>query len=203
MGTLGRYEANSHRTHVWSMLNDCRHLIDQRQRRHGRRRLYAPRIRWASWLSSGGEQDEALPASGRKRNRQGAARDATMDEEEDEASDSKEDQVNAGNGVDEEKAAEKNRHAPYKRRASVKELAGVTGNRKYASKDSTLALRLRGTLADTVEWLQDSDDFLYATKLTVAFFLVTWPAFVASWNTWFSLSRGGTDLGVLLLRISP
>lgn len=35
-----------------------------------------------------------------------------------------------------------------------------------------------------------SEDVLYAIKLTVAVFLVTWPAFIHHWNTWYSLNRG-------------
>jgi uncharacterized membrane protein YgaE (UPF0421/DUF939 family) len=31
---------------------------------------------------------------------------------------------------------------------------------------------------------------LYAIKLTIAVFLVTWPAFLDQWNTWYSLNRG-------------
>ena len=52
------------------------------------------------------------------------------------------------------------------------------------------SLLLRGKAADGMEWLKDSDDLLYATKLAVAVFLILWPAFVASWNSWYSLNRG-------------
>jgi hypothetical protein len=38
--------------------------------------------------------------------------------------------------------------------------------------------------------LVGSDDVLYAIKLTVAVFLVTWPAFLHHWNSWYSLNRG-------------
>ena len=55
---------------------------------------------------------------------------------------------------------------------------------------STLSLRLRGQAADILEWIQHSEDLLYAMKLGFAVYLVLWPAFVASWNTWYSLNRG-------------
>lgn len=49
---------------------------------------------------------------------------------------------------------------------------------------------LRGELANILEWVQYSDDILYAVKLTTAVFLVLWPAFVPSWSSWYSLNRG-------------
>ncbi len=173
------------------MLKHCRQLVDLRHQRHGRRRLYAPRIKWASWLSSGAEQDEAVPTSGRKANRQGAAKDPIMDEADDDTSDSKDDLVQAGHATDVEKASGQKEQATHERNNQTEVSARTSTERTQASEELTLTLRLRGTIADTVEWLQDSDDFVYAAKLTVGFFLVTWPAFVASWNTWFSLSRGG------------
>lgn len=185
---------NAHRTHVQNMLKHCRQLVDLRHQRHGRRRLYAPRIQWARWLSSGGEQDEAVPVSGRKQNRQGAARDSMMDEAHDDALDSKDDLVHASHAIDLEKSAGQEDQANYKHDKEMEIPAETSTDGTQVSKDATLALRLRGSIADMVEWLQDSDDFVYAAKLTVGFFLVTWPAFVASWNTWFSLSRGGESL---------
>jgi len=182
---------NVRRTNIQNMLKHCRQLVDLRHQRHGRRRLYAPRIKWARWLSSGGEQDEAVPASGRKQNRQGAARDPIMDEVDDDAFDSKDDLVHASHATDVEKAAGQDDQANHERDNQMEAPAETSTDGTQASKDLTLALRLRGSIADTVEWLQDSDDVVYAAKLTLGFFLVTWPAFVAPWNTWFSLSRGG------------
>jgi hypothetical protein len=60
---------------------------------------------------------------------------------------------------------------------------------KQAEK-GTLIHRLRNGLADAIEYLVGSDDVLYALKLTIAVFLVTWPAFLHQWNTWYSLNRG-------------
>ena len=173
------------------MLKHCRLLVDQRQRRHSRRRLYAPRIKWAGWLFSGGEQDEALPAAGRKSNRQGTASGTFPDDDDsDDALDSKDDLLKANSGMDEEQAVKQDRHVTSERKDLTLNPSEASAG-KDASKGMTLALRFRGTLADAIEWLQQSDDFLYAWKLTVAVMLVSWPAFVASWNTWFSLSRGG------------
>lgn len=59
-----------------------------------------------------------------------------------------------------------------------------------SSKTISFWMHTRGRLADILEWVQQSDDVSYAFKLTVAVFLVLWPAFVASWNSWYSLNRG-------------
>ncbi len=52
------------------------------------------------------------------------------------------------------------------------------------------ALWLRRLAADVIEDALDSEDLAYALKLTVAVFLVSFPAFVASWNSWYSAARG-------------
>jgi hypothetical protein len=58
--------------HTLEMLNHSREIVEKRQARHDRRRLYAPRINWRKWLTSGGEEDMfALPANARKEARTG------------------------------------------------------------------------------------------------------------------------------------
>ena len=177
--------------HIQDMLRHCRQLVDQHQQRRGRRRLYAPRIKWATWILGGGEQDEALPASSRKANRQGAATEPAPDDGDDHSSDSKEDLLKIRHNLDIEKDAEIDGQKVSERGDPAVILPKRTLTRKRSSEEETLSRRVREKLADMIEWLQESDDFLYASKLTVAVILVTWPAFIASWNTWFSLSRGG------------
>jgi hypothetical protein len=61
--------------HTLEMLNHSREIVEKRQARHNRRRLYAPRINWRKWLTSGGEADMlALPANARKEARTGTMR---------------------------------------------------------------------------------------------------------------------------------
>ncbi|KAL8647055.1 MAG: hypothetical protein Q9210_005781 [Variospora velana] len=69
-------------SHIEEMLKHSEFLVLQRQSKHNRRRFYAPRIKWSKWLYSGGEEDEALPATGRKSNRKGE-NDEKADEEDD------------------------------------------------------------------------------------------------------------------------
>jgi hypothetical protein len=62
-------------SHVMEMLKHSRLLVERRQQRHGRRRIYPPHINWRKWLYTGGDEDERLPANGRQAARQGTADD--------------------------------------------------------------------------------------------------------------------------------
>lgn len=171
------------------MLKHSRNLVDERQQRRGHRRLYAPRIKWATWLFSGGEQDEALPPSGRKENRQGVSNKLDAEDFDDDSSQSRGALLKGKNQEDLEQANKKHDVLSQERNSKVAAPTKAVKRGESPQKQSTI-LRLRGKLADLVEWTQGSDDLLYALKLTVAVFLVTWPAFVARWNTWYSLNRG-------------
>lgn len=170
-------------SHIESMLRNSRELVEQRQQRNGRRRIHAPHIKWSNWLYTGGEEDEALPSSGRKDMRQGASDQREDDEDDVESLSSKKSllahqedlEKNAATPGDEEEA----RKQKDESRAQDSE-----------RQDKSYPLRLRGQAADAVEWIKHSEDVLYTMKLGVAVFLVLWPAFVASWNTWYSLNRG-------------
>ncbi|KAI4240885.1 MAG: hypothetical protein L6R40_004880 [Gallowayella cf. fulva] len=177
--------------HIEEMLRTSRFLVLQRQLRHDRRRFYAPRIKWSKWLYSGGEEVEALPPIGRKRNRSGEENE-TADEETHtdpvvcnenlNKSTSGQQDVEQGLGA----AQIQQKSHPQSTKTSRAKI-GPTSERR---EDEGILLNIRGRMADTLEWAQDSDDVLYAFKLSVAVFLVTWPAFVARWNQWYSLNRG-------------
>lgn len=55
-------------------------------------------------------------------------------------------------------------------------------------------LEFRKILGHTLAWIQNSDSFLYATKFTFGVMLLSWPAFVASWASWYYTARGGKVL---------
>ena len=165
------------------MLKHCRELVQFHQNRHGRRRVYAPRINWTNWLNTGNQEEEALPASGRQAARRGASDDQADENEEHETliKDKKKGDLERDAGLHEHPAHKRLR--PFKSDKIKREGGAVP-------EPNSLSLRIRGRLADVLEWAQESDDLQYAIKLTVAVFLVAWPAFVANWNTWFSLNRG-------------
>ena len=173
------------------MLKSARDLVEKRQRRRGRRRLYAPRIKWASWLLTGGDQDEALPVSGRKANRRGVSTAADMETAEADLPDSKKGLFSYRVKEDEENASQ------YQSKVASEKGSTPAGPFKKAAEGprsqrtkSSFVLKCRGQLADALEWFQESDDFIYASKLTVAVVLVSWPAWIPSWNLWYSLNRG-------------
>ena len=174
-------------SHLETMLKHLRDLVLQREYRRGRKTIYAPRIRWATWLYSGGGEDEALPTSGRKVSRQGATEDGVDDDDESSSSDSKGSLLEVNKNGDLEKAAglDVGQRKLAKSRKEVK-MQGP----KPSQQPKSLALRVRGHVADSLEWLQRSDDFLYAMKITIAVFLVVWPALITSWNKWYSFNRG-------------
>ncbi|CAD6571428.1 MAG: hypothetical protein ASARMPRED_004506 [Alectoria sarmentosa] len=169
-------------SHIESMLKHSRDLVERRQQRNGRRRIYAPHIKWSNWLYTGGEEDEALPNSGRKGNRQGASGEREDDEDDAESLNSKK------SLLAHEGDLEKNAGTPDVLQPKRPEKVSKAQN--VEREVTPYAPCLRGQVADAVEWIQHSDDLLYAMKLGVAVFLVLWPAFVASWNTWYSLNRG-------------
>lgn len=173
------------------MLGKSRELVDRRQKRHGRRRLYAPRIKWASWLFTGGDQDEALPASGRKSKRQGASAAADRDEAEADDSDSMDNLIIQSVRDEEQQPAQaQSRIRKEHLHPPIPAINIVGEGQNLSSEEMSLELRYRGRLADALKWVQESDDFLYASKLTIAVVLLSWPAWVPSWNAWYALNRG-------------
>lgn len=140
-------------------------------------------MNWTNWLNTGNQEEEALPASGRQAARQGASDDQADDPEEKETllKDRKKRDLERDAGEVEQRAQER-----------LKPLTSDNSKRGRGimSEPKSLSLHVRGRLADIIEWALESDDLQYALKLAVAVFLVTWPAFIAKWNTWYSLNRG-------------
>ncbi|KAL8629599.1 hypothetical protein Q9189_004667 [Teloschistes chrysophthalmus] len=178
-------------SHIEEMLKHARSLVLERQSRHDRRRLYAPRIKWSKWLYTGGGEDEAMPTAGRKSNRRGEEDENADDDAEGDSSDQRESLIKkASRGKDLEAGDSTGVEVkkPAKSRPRPKTDDAMTASEQPGSEEFTL--RLRGKLADMIEWVQHSDDLLYAFKLATAAMLVTWPAFVERWNQWYSLNRG-------------
>lgn len=173
-------------SHVEDMLKHSRYLVVRRQERKGRIRIYAPQIRWSNWLVTGGQEDEAMPASGRKANRNGQAEDQTENEADAESLDSHKTLLASHSTSIQDQAPSIGRPLPidnFDKVQGPKQSDGDSGR-------GTIMSNLRDRAADLIEWIQESEDLFYALKLTIAVFLVTWPAFVASWNTFYSLNRG-------------
>ena len=174
-------------THIEGMLKHSRALVERRQHRKGRRRVYAPRIKWSKWLYTGGEEDEALPDSGRKGNRKGVSDEHGDDEDDVESLNSKKSLLAHPRDLENNPVP---RTIKEDAKKEDKQQKNKSRGREVERQGNPLSLRLRGQAADVLEWIQHSEDLLYAMKLGFAVYLVLWPAFVASWNTWYSLNRG-------------
>ncbi|KAI9801448.1 MAG: hypothetical protein M1833_002680 [Piccolia ochrophora] len=172
-------------SHVLDMLRHSRVLVERRQHRHGRKTIYPPHIKWRKWLSLGGEEGDALPEQGRKAYRRGTIAKDGDDADTDTDSDSSQTDHHTKKQAT-ELQIERKQPSPKRKRVSAKSRK-VSTRRKQSNRTVP---RLRQRFADTVEWVQSSEDVLYAFKLTIAIFLVAWPAFVPAWNSWYSLNRG-------------
>lgn len=178
-------------SHILQMLRHMRLLVEARQARKDRMRIYWPHYTsLREWLSLSGEADAmVLPDNARKPARTGA--EDTNDEtgfDADEMSarlekvkSSRRDDVEASRRSSEKEkpSMEKTREKTTKSRAQ----------RKVENSPGWL-MKLRGKAADTMEWFQASDDVEYAIKLTIAVWLVTWPGFLPSWHDWYANIRG-------------
>ena len=177
--------------HIEDMLEHSRELVERRQARNGRHRIYAPRIKWASWLSTGGDEVEALPKAGRKANRKGEAKDAVDEDADLESLNSKKSLIAEQTNQDLERVVSSDAtNKGQNEESDLRNQARPASTKADEIQPETMVLKLRGRAADTVEWAQGSEDLLYAIKLTVAVSLVIWPAFIERWNTWYSLNRG-------------
>ena len=172
------------------MLVEARRLAERHQERKGRRRLYFPRIDWNKWLYSGDQEDESLPSRGRKAARQGALPEHLNDRTSLGLQGKWE--ISAPMRVKSDREVEMESRS-VRDQSDGQPASGQVGSELAESRElnaQILLRKIRGTLADTAEWMQESEDLLYAVKLTIAAMLVTWPSFVPAWNEWYSLDRG-------------
>lgn len=163
--------------HTLEMLRHSRLIVEKRQERHGRRRMHFPNIKWRKWLISGGEEDgRSLPARGKKEARTGGGNGTKANES---------DTLGKGSMLDRKNTE---RISQGSENTSVKKDLGA-GNRKVPLKMNKNPRRIRNTLADFLEYLSASEDVTYAFKLTIAAFIVIFPALLTKWNAWFVANR--------------
>ncbi|PTB70639.1 hypothetical protein BBK36DRAFT_1174993 [Trichoderma citrinoviride] len=191
-------------THILKMLRHARQLVEQRQRRHDKTRIWMPQyssLRW--WLRTTGELDSmVLPEGARKAARRGdlAGDNPPKPESKDPVGVLDSEEQPRGRASDEEAGSAavsrapgglRKRNTSRRRQKQEKEKRlqsrRTDGGREYPN---NWILKLRGKVADVFEWAQDSDDLFYALKLSFAVFLVSWPAFVPSWNAWYASVHG-------------
>ncbi|KAL6883950.1 hypothetical protein HDV57DRAFT_436869 [Trichoderma longibrachiatum] len=191
-------------THILKMLRHARQLVEQRQRRHDRTRIWMPQyssLRW--WLRTTGELDSmVLPEGARKAARRGdlAGDNSPKAESKDPAGVLDREKQPRGGATDEEAGptavpqpegvlTRRKTNRRKKGEDKEKRLKFKRNDKRVNCPDSWI-LKIRGTVANVFEWAQDSDDLFYALKLAFAVFLVSWPAFVPSWNAWYASVHG-------------
>ncbi|KAK7418365.1 hypothetical protein QQX98_003985 [Neonectria punicea] len=202
--------------HVLQMLRHVRHVVEQRKANNDKSTIWLPRhtsIR--QWLATGGESDGlVLPESARKQVRRGKTAPGLKPKTQ--AHSSTHDNVTRQKTMDEEGGlGQAEGEKPSSRVDAENKETNAQKDKK--TRNDGWVLKLRGKMADTLEWVQDSDDIAYALKLAIAVFLVSWPALVSSWNDWYSEVRGiwapmqlflvfevavGTSFFIFLLRLS-
>ncbi|ODA78047.1 hypothetical protein RJ55_06650 [Drechmeria coniospora] len=170
---------------VLNMLRHARYLVDKRQRHHGRSRLWLPQYTsFRRWLSTGGESDGmVLPDSAKKAARTGK-RDRSSPSQHDETAPPY-DESGEKRTTDEESLTGRDGKSEERKAAPTK-----LSRKKAEATNLALLPRVRSMAADGIEWTQQSEDLHYALKLSIALFLVTWPAFVSSWNAWYTSVNG-------------
>ncbi|KAI9830826.1 MAG: hypothetical protein M1819_005351 [Sarea resinae] len=178
--------------HVLEMMKHCRKLLEQHQRRHGRKTLYPPRIAWKKWLYTGGEQYEEGQADGSTIvTRRNVPDDDDDDDQELDGPNSKENLLteshsHVSKNQDLPKDPEQDAVEPKKKAPSSGQKTTAKVRRKRKSK----SIAWRERIANATEWAQSSEDVAFAIKFACGAMLVIWPSLIAHWNTWYSLNRG-------------
>jgi hypothetical protein len=175
------------------MLRHSRKLVERRQQKNGKKRLYLPKkFNWGKWLSSAGEHDEmAVPQHARKevRTGKGPQQPNTKDGDSDD-DDVESEQTLLPMKTDEEACPEKQiPKVPPAHSPQPEHLGKVEKKRKRSSSGSGVIPQLRGNSADIVESVMHSEHIAYALKLAIAVFLVSFPAFYGPWTSWYADAR--------------
>lgn len=175
--------------HILQMLRHSRRMVEERQRRHDRLRIWLPQYEsLRQWLSTGGEADvSVLPDTAKKSARTGKGDKVESYTDTDQLSD---DKPLLQRPTDEECGLTTKEEEPQSEKRPQPTKSKVKKSKKQTLAQDRFTLKLRGLVADAMEWALDSDDLAYALKLAVAVFLVTWPAFVTSWSAWYAEIRG-------------
>lgn len=192
-------------THILKMLRHARQLVEQRQRRHDRLSIWIPHYSsLRKWLRTAGERDSmVLPEGARQAARRGdlVGNGPPISEPKD-SSNILDSEAQPRQRMPDEEAGSttasqilkslRNRNSKNKKKEKKREkhLQYKQNNKRGQYSSDSRILWLRGKAADVLEWAQDSDDLAYALKLSFAVFLVSWPAFVPSWNAWYGDVHG-------------
>lgn len=211
--------------HMLQMLQHSRSLVEQRQAKRFSVSLHVPGTTgWRAWLSTGGERDGmVLPKMARKKGRTGHDSTAEKQEAQEqlETSSIELEKPLTRQPLDEEQAlpealARRETLTKAVEEDEKREARKKQKEKQKQRKQKGFLLPIRHWAANLYESLQKSDDAIYATKLVVAFFAISWPGFIPAWRSWYSAYRGlwaplqlilifevaiGTSLFVFVIRL--
>ncbi|KAH9891418.1 hypothetical protein F4778DRAFT_333778 [Xylariomycetidae sp. FL2044] len=185
---------------LMEMLRYSRSLVERRQDRRSRRKLYFPKISWKKWLTTGGERDvNALPENARKEARAGRGLRQDSLNQNDEDTHASNEQLLRQPTIDEEAMI-----AVISKQTTAGERGKIPRRKGPQKSEVSNIVWLRGLAADAVELIADSEALAFALKMCAAAFIVTWPAFVPHLNSWYNSVRGSwaTLQLVLLFEVS-
>ncbi|KAG7119755.1 putative membrane protein like [Verticillium longisporum] len=185
--------------HMLQLLRYARLLVEKRHRRHRMSIHFPEYFGWRQWLATGGERDAmVLPQTMRKKGRSG--RIPTPKEEsrmEEEGTVEELDRPLARQRADVEsvpnvlEASFQHAKPPFPTPPKAKgEAKKKKKEKRRAAASGGIVSRNRARVADVYESLQRSDDAIYAVKLAIAFFIISWPGFIPSWHEWYATIRG-------------
>ena len=163
-------------SHVMLMLRHVRNLVEQRQSNTTKSTLWLPTVAsFREWLTTGGESNvTTAPEITRQPDNDGQVtppRSGTTTPR-----NSSQENILQTGAKDEENGL-------ANQQSSAKKSEKQSENTSWFS-------MCRHKAADAIEWAQKSSDLVYASKLSIAVMLVSWPALVPSWNQWYTEVRG-------------
>lgn len=171
---------------ILRMLRHSRALVEKRQARAARFRLWLPHhASVISWLLSGGPRDGmAQPeAAWKSILHENGTKAAPAADEPDSVSGNE----RVGRAPGDEEALPKSRRDEERANRSVHEPAPKESTAQRLKSWTSL---VRRTLVDGFEAILASSNLAYALKFAVAMLLVCWPGFVTSWSGWYASVRG-------------
>lgn len=175
------------------MLKEGRDMVEEYDRLKGKRTFHLPDFKSKKWLFSGdAEQSETLDPNARENVSRYQKTAGAGNADQKAANQQKKDDSKKGSLKKTDKNGDKK---PKKKESKEAESNGKKPEAKRSEKEEdeepkSWPTSLRGALADVVDWVITSPHFHYALKLTIGGMLLSWPAFVPEFSSFFYNYRG-------------
>ncbi|KAF3284357.1 hypothetical protein TWF970_011573 [Orbilia oligospora] len=182
------------------MLKEGRDMVEEYDGLKGKKSFHLPDFKSKKWLFSGSaEQSETLDTNARENVSRYQKTAGAGNADQKAATQQKKD----GSGTDSKKGSLKKTDKKTDKKAEGGKSKGGKGENPEAQKSErkggkeeegeepeSWPTRLRGALADVVDWVVTSPHLHYALKLAIGAMLLSWPAFVPEFSIFFYTYRG-------------